>query len=53
MTLFDLEQAVTNDFYCIMDLFWENVGSDRNKVIDAVHKAKDTKALHRIITKYI
>ena len=53
MTLFDLEMAVINDFYCTMDTFWENVGKDKKKVVEEVHKAKDEEALNRIITRYI
>ena len=53
MTIFDLEMAVINDFYCSMDLFWENVGRDKSKVIKDVHKVKTKRGLIGIITKYI
>lgn len=53
MTIYDLEQAVVFNHYCTMDTFWENVGKDKQKVVDAVHKAKNEVALNRIITRYI
>lgn len=53
MTIFDLEMCVINDFYCCMDIFWENVDKDKDKVIKAVHNAKTKRALVSIITQYI
>lgn len=53
MTIFDLEMCVINDFYCCMDIFWENVGKDKDKVVKAVHNAKTKRALVSIITQYI
>lgn len=53
MTIFDLEMCVINDFYCCMDIFWENVGKDKDKVVKAVHKVKTKKGLVSIITQYI
>ena len=53
MTIADLEQEVIFEYYCILDLFWENVSDDREKVFKAVKKAKTRQDLHNIIGQYI
>ena len=53
MTIFDLQQAVVCEHFCSMDIFWDNVGSDRKKVIEEVHKATKSEQLHPIIQRYI
>ena len=53
MTLRDLEVMVAFDYMCIPDIFWENVGKDRDKVCGAAMKAKSKGDLDRIIQQYI
>ena len=53
MEIYDLESIVVWEFYCNLDLFWENVGRDRDKVLDRVSKAKTKKELVSIINEYI
>lgn len=49
MSIFDLEQEVINQYYCDINIFWENVGDDADTVCEQLENAKTDDDLHRII----
>lgn len=53
MSLFDLEQEVINQYYCDINIFWENVGDDTEIVCEQLENAKSDDDLHKIIEQYI
>lgn len=53
MQVWELEHIVVWEMYCNLDLFWENVGNDRTKVLMETKKAKNPEDLIKIINRYI